>query len=37
MLEFEKDDYLSEAGKVLRYMAFLLEGVFRFCYYTNKG
>jgi len=37
MLEFKKDDYLSEAGKVPRYVAFVLEGVFRFCYYNNKG
>ncbi len=36
-LEFKKDDYLSEAGKVPRYVAFVLEGVFRFCYYNNKG
>ncbi|MFP9098536.1 Crp/Fnr family transcriptional regulator [Flavobacterium sp. RHBU_24] len=37
MLEFKKDDYLSEAGKVPRYVAFVLEGVFRFSYYNNKG
>jgi len=37
MLEFQKDDYLSEAGKVPRYVAFVQEGVFRFCYYNNKG
>jgi len=37
MLKFKKDDYLSEAGKVPRYVAFVLEGVFRFCYYNNKG
>lgn len=36
-LDFKKDDYLSEAGKVPRYVAFVLEGVFRFCYYNNKG
>ncbi|PZR29175.1 MAG: Crp/Fnr family transcriptional regulator [Citrobacter freundii] len=36
-LEFKKDEYLSEAGKVPRYVAFVLEGVFRFCYYNNKG
>jgi len=36
-LELKKDDYLSEAGKVPRYVAFVLEGVFRFCYYSNKG
>jgi len=36
-LDFKKDDYLSEAGKVPQYVAFVLEGVFRFCYYNNKG
>jgi len=36
-LDFKKDDYLSEAGKIPRYVAFVLEGVFRFCYYNNKG
>jgi CRP-like cAMP-binding protein len=36
-LDFKKDGYLSEAGKVPRYVAFVLEGVFRFCYYNNKG
>ncbi|HWV29809.1 MAG TPA: Crp/Fnr family transcriptional regulator [Dyadobacter sp.] len=36
-LEFKKDEYLSEAGKVPRYVAFVLEGVFRFCYYNNRG
>ena len=37
MLDYKKDDYLSEAGKVPRYVAFVLEGVFRFCYYSNKS
>jgi CRP-like cAMP-binding protein len=37
MLELKKHDYLSEAGKVPRYVAFVLEGVFRFCYYNNKS
>lgn len=36
-LELKKDAYLSEAGKVPRYVAFVLEGVFRFCYYNNRG
>ncbi|OKS88118.1 Crp/Fnr family transcriptional regulator [Mucilaginibacter polytrichastri] len=36
-LEFHKEDYFSEAGKVPRYVGFLLEGVVRFCYYNNKG
>lgn len=33
----QKDDYLSEAGKIPRQVGFVLEGVFRFCYYNNKG
>lgn len=36
-LELEKDDYFSEAGKVPKYAGFVVEGVFRFCYYSNKG
>lgn len=36
-LELKKDEYFSEAGKVPRYVGFVLEGVFRFCYYNNKG
>ncbi len=36
-LELHKDEYFSEAGKVPRYTGFILQGVFRFCYYNNKG
>ncbi|RZJ55066.1 MAG: Crp/Fnr family transcriptional regulator [Flavobacterium sp.] len=36
-LEFKKDDYFSEAGKIPRYIGFVLEGVFRCSYYNNKG
>ncbi|WP_299183044.1 Crp/Fnr family transcriptional regulator [uncultured Chryseobacterium sp.] len=36
-LELKKDDYFSEAGKIPRQMGFVLEGIFRFCYYNNKG
>lgn len=32
ILKFEKDEYLSEAGKVPPYVAFVLEGVFRYFY-----
>lgn len=32
-----KDEYLSEAGKIPRKVGFLLEGIFRFCYYNNQG
>lgn len=37
VLELNKDEYFSEAGKVPRYVGFVLEGVFRFCYYNNKS
>lgn len=37
VLELRKNEYLSEAGKVPRYVGFVLEGVFRFCYYNNKS
>lgn len=36
-LELAKDDYFSEAGKIPNYIGFVLEGVFRFCYYDNNG
>lgn len=35
--ELLKDEYLSEAGKIPKQVAFVLEGVVRFCYYNNKG
>ena len=36
-LELQKEHYFSEAGKIPRYVGFLLEGVVRFCYYNNKA
>lgn len=36
-IEIKKDDYLSEAGKIPQQVGFVLEGIFRFCYYNNKG
>ncbi|WP_192349107.1 Crp/Fnr family transcriptional regulator [Algoriphagus sp. Y33] len=35
--ELKKDNYFSEAGKTPREVAFLVEGVFRVCYYNIKG
>ncbi len=32
-----KDDYFAEAGKVLKQVGFILEGILRICYYNNKG
>lgn len=34
---FQKDEYFVEAGKVLRQASFIVEGIFRICYYNNKG
>lgn len=36
-IDFHKDEYFSEAGKIPRQVGFILEGVFRYCYYNNKG
>jgi CRP-like cAMP-binding protein len=36
-IDFQKDEYFSEAGKIPRQVGFILEGVFRYCYYNNKG
>jgi CRP-like cAMP-binding protein len=37
MRELHKDEYFSEAGKVPQEVGFVLEGIFRFCYYNSKG
>lgn len=36
-ISLAKDEYFSEAGKIPRHVGFVLEGIFRFCYYNNKG
>lgn len=36
-LTLRKEEYFSEAGKIPRYIGFLLKGVVRFCYYNNRG
>ncbi len=36
-IKLQKDQYFSEAGKIPNQVAFVLEGVIRGCYYTNKG
>lgn len=36
-LELQKNDYFSEAGKVPKYVGFIIEGIVRVCYYNNKG
>lgn len=36
-MELSKNEYFSEAGKVPKQVGFIVEGVIRGCYYTNKG
>ena len=36
-IEFNKDEYFSEAGKIPTQVGFILEGIMRVCYYNNKG
>ncbi len=36
-IELKKEAYFSEAGKIPKYLGFVIEGVLRFCYYNNKG
>lgn len=36
-VDIHKNEYFSEAGKIPRRVGFILEGVFRYCYYNNKG
>lgn len=35
--ETKKDEYYHEAGKIPREIIFITEGIFRVCYYNNKG
>jgi CRP-like cAMP-binding protein len=37
LLELKKEEYFSEAEKMPKYVGFVLEGVFRFCYYNNRS
>lgn len=36
-IKLRKDEYFSEAGKIPRYVGFVVDGVVRGCYYNNKG
>src|SRR5882672_3727710 len=36
-LNLLKDEYFSEAGSIPRRVGFLVEGVMRVCFYSNKG
>ena len=36
-IDLRKDEYFSEAGKIPHQVGFIVEGVIRGCYYSNKG
>ncbi len=36
-LVLRKEEYFLEAGKTLRQVAFIVQGIIRICYYNNKG
>ncbi|MBW3466990.1 Crp/Fnr family transcriptional regulator [Arthrospiribacter ruber] len=36
-LALRKEDYFSEAGKIAKQVGFILDGILRVCYYSNKG
>lgn len=36
-IELQKDEYFSEAGKIPKQVGFIVEGIIRGCYYSNKG
>lgn len=37
LVNLKKDDYFSEASKVAKQVAFVVDGILRVCYYNNKG
>lgn len=36
-IQLEKDEYFAEAGKTLKQVGFVINGIIRICYYNNKG
>lgn len=36
-IQLGKDEYFAEAGKVLKQVGFIVNGILRICYYNNKG
>lgn len=36
-IEIRKEEYFAEAGKTLRQVGFVVDGVLRISYYNNKG
>ncbi len=37
MIALKKDEYFSEAGKIPKQVAFIIEGILRVCYYNSTG
>ncbi|MNX85757.1 DNA-binding transcriptional dual regulator Crp [compost metagenome] len=37
ILQLQKDDYFSEAGKTAKRVGFILKGIIRVCYYNKEG
>jgi CRP-like cAMP-binding protein len=36
-INFQKDEYFSEAGKIANQVGFVVDGILRVCYYNNEG
>ncbi len=36
-IELDKGEYFVEAGSVFKEVGYVLDGIFRICYYNNKG
>ncbi|AZA54221.1 Crp/Fnr family transcriptional regulator [Chryseobacterium sp. G0201] len=36
-INFSKEEYFSEAGKIAKQVGFIVDGILRVCYYNNKG
>lgn len=36
-VDLPKEDYFVEAGKVLKRVGFIVDGIIRICYYNNEG
>ena len=36
-IDYQKDEYFSEAGKIASQVGFVVEGILRVCYYNNEG
>ncbi len=36
-IELDKGEYFVEAGSIFKEVGYVLNGIFRICYYNNKG